>query len=295
MKMIRNFSEEHPHVIETELAKTQKQIDIIRLNDAIVTGFFNHFGFDFPPLFPEQVYIVPTRTFKKLKLRGISPVGHAIPYYGTITIDSKITNDPRHLGSVVRHEIIHLRGVMLYRPHFRQGFAIGEKFRGLTEMFVEFVTHSLHIEFLNEYPPFSKEREKYWEHIEKTMLDEKMLENSLGTNMYSTPLSKPGPERERITTLFIESSDEEGVPIMSGYHHLLNFFFCFLEEMGRKLEVLAISGIFPTFVKAYITGNLLPLGKMIEASFGRGAFRLLSTINPQDEWDIESFYRKLKK
>ena len=289
----RDVSETYPGVTNA-LKKTKEQVENIKLNDAIVTRFFNQFGFDFSPLFPEQFYIIPTDVFIKFPNTNEYTFGRAIPFYGAVIINNEVTKNPLWFASVIRHEIIHMRGVMLYRKYLREGFGVGKKMKGLNEMFVEFTTNALNREFLNR-SAFPEERIKYEENIDELVHNEKRLKKFLGTDVYSHLSFWPKSEVDQVAALFIEYFDDSGDPVMSGYHHLVDFFLYFMEEMGKNLNMSVKSDIYPTFVKTYLTGNLLPLGRMIEKTFGKGAFHLLSTMTPQDEWNIESFYAKIKR
>ena len=290
---IRDLSETYPNVIETALTKTREQVNVIRLNDTMVTWLFNQFGFDFSPLFPEQFYIVPTHIFRKLPNTNKCTVSRAIPYYGAVIIDARITDNPINFASVIRHEIIHLRGIMLYRKYLREGFGVGKKFRGLNEMFTEFTTAALNMEFLKN-STLLEEKKRYEKGIDKFSLNEESLREFLGADIYSFLLSWPEIERRKIITFFVHDFDNDGNPVTFGYDHLVKFFFCLLEEIEKNLNISIVSGIFPVFVRAYITGNLLPLGRMIEDSFGKGAFRLLGTMTSEDRWSVQSLYERMK-
>jgi len=41
--------------------------------------------------------------------------------------------------------------------------------------------------------------------------------------------------------------------------------------------------VYKVFLKAHFTGRLLPIGRLIEKTFGEGSFRLLGNMDTDDE------------
>ena len=258
------FAEDFPLVADRVIEKSDEQVSLIRLVDGLVEEFVRPITEDDYVSVPlDNFYIVPSDVFLSLRVSSSDSRGICYPYYKSIVLHEDCTRSTLDFVSVVTHEILHACARVFKRPHYRVGLQVGDTFEGLTEGVICYIEMMLHPHLLKS-PLLSAERCRF----EKLFADL--------------------PENERSEDIsFFDSST--GAPVFFGYNDLAEFLHQISLEIKDALSIESVKDVLYAFFRAHFTGHLLPLARIVEKSFGRGAFRVLGDMGKDEDWGFKTF------
>jgi hypothetical protein len=237
----RTFEEYSTSSLETELEKTEREIEIIKIAAEAVKNIATEYGREnFIELTDDHIHLFPDGGVEELT-NGRLAIGSHSTVLGEAFVDRR---DDLATAITTFHELWHTlasyNAIQVKKDGeldwYRSGFSILSRdgktkmFHHLDEALVGYATKRFVNEVLRQRPDFTTEIE----------LEEGEVDST----------------RQRELTDFLEYLDvvlerNEG-------------------EFSDTEEILDL------FMKAQVTGNILPVARLIEKTFGKGSFRKLS-------------------
>ena len=260
---MEEFAKDFSSVVENSIEKSDEQITLICFANREVMRFARYItGDDYVPVPLENFCIVPDDVFLSLESTSDDSEAICYPYYRSIVIRESGCDTFLRFGRSVIHELIHIYAPVFRRPYYCVGIEIGEKFKGVTEAIVCSVQMILH-HVLLEHPLLTEEKDRF-----------KRLYDAL-------------PKGERLDDISL--FDENEKPVYFGYNDLAYFLKMVCMEVSVKDSTESPGGVLQTFFNAHFTGQLLPLARIIERTFGKGSFRVLGNMGTEEDWGLETF------
>ena len=252
-----------PLVAENEIEKSDEQVSLIRLAGDLVGEFVQSVaGSEYTPVPLDNFYIIPKDVYSSLRATSSDSGGVCYPYYRSIVLCEDYVNKPLVFVSVVTHEILHAYARVFKYPYYRVGLQVGDAFEGLTEGVICYIEMMLRPHLLTS-SLLSAERFRF----EKLFGD------------------LPEDEKSEDISFF----DDADAPVFFGYNDLAEFLHQISLEISDVLGIESVKDILYVFFKAHFTGYLLPLARIIEKVFGKGAFRVLGNMGKDEDWGFETF------
>ena len=257
------FAEDFPLVAEREIEKSDEQISLICLVGDLVEEFAQSVtGNEYASVPLDNFYIVPNDVFLSLRAGSSDSRGICYPYYKSIVLHEDCVQNTLDFVSVVTHEVLHTYARVFERPHYRVGLQVRDTFEGLTEGVICYIEMMLHPHLLRS-PLLSVERCRF-----KKLLD-----------------GLPEDERSEDINFF----DITGDPVFFGYNDLAEFLHQISLEIKDALGIENVRDVLYVFFEAHFTGFLLPLARIVDKTFGKGAFRVLGDMDKDEDWGFETF------
>jgi|AntRauTorcE11897_2_1112592.scaffolds.fasta_scaffold34119_1 hypothetical protein len=240
----RTFEEYSTSSLETELEKTEREIEIIKIATDAVKGMATEYGREnFVELTDDHIHLFPDGGVEELT-SGRLAIGSHSTVLGEAFVDRR---DDLATAITTFHELWHTlasyNAIQVKTDGqldwYRSGFSILSRdgktkmFHHLDEALVGHATKRFVNEVLRQRPDFTAE-------IEQIEFGEGEVDST----------------RQRELTDFLEYLD------------------VVLER--NESEFSDTEEILDLFMKAQVTGNILPVARLIEKTFGKGSFRKLS-------------------
>jgi len=240
----RTFEEYSTSSLETELEKTEREIEIIKIATDAVKGMATEYGREnFVELTDDHIHLFPDGGVEELT-SGRLAIGSHSTVLGEAFVDRR---DDLATAITTFHELLHTlasyNAIQVKTDGqldwYRSGFSILSRdgktkmFHHLDEALVGHATKRFVNEVLRQRPDFTAE-------IEQIEFGEGEVDST----------------RQRELTDFLEYLD------------------VVLER--NESEFSDTEEILDLFMKAQVTGNILPVARLIEKTFGKGSFRKLS-------------------
>lgn len=293
------FSEEQRAELKAgEYDKRPEEVAAIRVANDITDRLMEKFGvhpFDVPE---RNIHIVPGEIIEKLF--GGSASNVATTYYdkeGVAMSAAAVRQNPIYFAEVILHEIAHLKAplafsveensVSAYRTGVHAGTTTAKKmkigsmqmFGGLEEAIVAEIGKRYFEEAINSNQ-FLKE-EADWQRSEEAL------------NFKGWVAWKEGIPIEDIVSVSREGKEQGRLPHPE-LRRTLNYLADCIAEDNPEISK---DEVMKTFFGAHFTGRLLPIAKNIEASFGKGSFRVLSMmeIDPNSVNKMQDYLMKQRR
>ena len=260
--------------------KPYEKLAIKQANE-ITNSLLEEFGltpFDVPE---RNIHIVPEKLYQEVESDG-DKIATTSQHHQLIALNAEKLVHPAHRASVILHEITHLKNYLaiegleeFYKP-YRSGFKISPTYK--KEEQVGFFT------------AFSGLDEAVVSEIEKRYFSQLISQNEFLKKEYEWGESEEAQElKEKIAKEKSRKPDE--VMVVSkdrGYK-----FFPYYEQRkvlnyivdqlyaDNKDKYSTRDDVMKSFFKAHFDGRLLGVAKLIEKSFGKGSFRMLSMMNSE--------------
>lgn len=256
------FLKEFPFVSENEIEKSDEQISLIRLADDLVREFAQSItGYDYAPIPLGNFYVVPDDVYLCFKEGSPDNIGICYPYYRSIVIHEDGMQSALRFVAVVTHELLHAYASVFDRSHYRVGLQVADTFEGLTEGVICYIEMILRPHLMKS-SLLSEERYRFERMFDDLSEDEKLED--------------------------ISFFDDAGAPVFFGYNDLAEFLKQVSLEIQDALGIKRLKDILHVFFKAHFTGCLLPLARIVEKVFGKGAFRILGNMDKDEDWGFET-------
>jgi len=273
------LSEEAIKILEAnEKEKDPYEIEAIKGANKITNEFLAEFGlteFDIPE---KNVHIIPPNLFRELESKPTT-VALALLEKQAIALDGNATRQPFMKLSTILHEMTHLKGFLSLEvpegesERFRRtGFTVHaslgrgqsfEAFRGMEEGVVAEIEKRYTPRLVRENPYLKGERERQ-------MSEEAVkLKQEIAT--------KEGLD---ISEIFLVNEDAKSYATFpyKPQRKVLNYIVDALYENNED-QFESRDEAMKLFFKAHFTGNIVPVARLIEQSFGKGSFRTIGMMD----------------
>ena len=281
-------SEEKEWFEKFEYPKSEKELALIEFANKETSELMREAGikpYDVPA---ENYHIIPPELYKK----AASENGTAATFnkeQGIIFDAQHFRDNPVNFGAVALHETLHLKAHFsvevgkenekVSKTPYREGVSVRalqsyghhgkyhEHFRGLHEAIVAETEKKLLAKLL-DLPELAKEKE--W-----LMSDEaKELREKLAGK-------KEIPKDDIIWVGKKGKDDWETISYLQ-QREVLNYVCAEIQEQFPD-QYQNTDDVFKEFLKAYFTGQLLPIARLVEKTFGEGSFRLLGNMDTESK------------
>ncbi len=250
-------------------------------------------SFDIPA---ENIYSVPKSLYKEIDESTHDTNGFTAHREQIIVLNSEELDQPYTRISVLLHEMIHLKGFVSVETTEKQRVLrrIGiqtqssikrdeennDSFRqliGLNEAVVSELQKRLFLQVITQNPYLDEEREK----IVDPVNEERIAKATKKTGL---------PKDEFV---YVEPQGDDGWEAMTfpylEQRKVLNYLLNTIQKANPE-QFPSQDDVFKLFLQAHFKGELLPLARAIDDTFGKGTFRIIGMMSGQDE---ESAYRTL--
>jgi len=272
-------------VKDIEFEKTQEQIKIIDfVNEETnkLLAKYNLPEFDIPS---NNVHLVDEKAYRELNPLEEDKFTRFSPAYQAV-FTSK--SQPKFIfAERIYHEFIHFKSyqamqrVLKDEPEFYELYRLGfmlysrdgkkEYFRNLNEAIAEELTKRFYFQQLRNNSLFSQEVEEV-EEIREWCLAEAKTEEDRKKAMDMSEVRSSGKRGEK-EVLSFGYWEERGT-----LNNLIDKLYQKNQQKFHDREE-----VFDLFAKATLNGNLLPVGKLIDRTFGRSVFRKIGELDDNVE------------
>lgn len=288
-------SEEMDMVKENEVTKTQEQEALFVSIDQYISRLMRDLGvepFEYPA---HNIFIV-----RKDKYSQISTNGTGLADMGAQRIFLKERGHNYQLASALFHEMLHIKGKVVVQllssqedsekvdSHIiRAGLGVMSPYKkvergevksdylvGIEEAIVA-RQQGIFNQVIRDWDDFSDVREKFQSDDGKTEL--KKIEEATG--IASENVIWFNNEKKTFDSL--------------GYILQREVLDYVCEEISIQLGI-SFDDVHKEFLKSHFTGHLIRLAKMVEQTFGSGAFRILASMPAQDDGKVQEVFEELK-
>lgn len=282
-----------------EYTKSATELAVIDFANKETNQLMKEVGVEPYDIPAENYHIIPPEVYKK---GGGGGAGTAFTtMQGMIFNAERLRGNPVLFGSVALHETLHIKAHLSVEVlkkeegvgtrHFRRGVKIAssqkyddsgkyhEHFDGLNEAIVA-AQEKKSLSKLLELPELSKEKE--W------LLSDKANE-----------LRKELAQKEGVSEDDIIWFDEKNKDDWKrlGYTQQRATLDYVCNEIQKQFsdKYQNSDEVFKEFLKAHFTGQLLPIARLVEKTFGEGSFRLLGNMASDDSSSGIMTFESLKK
>jgi hypothetical protein len=292
-------AQERPEWDRHEVAKTPEQMELLAFVDQATDRLLHEHGREAFHIPPDNHHLLDEEGRRKLGLRWESGGSYSIKDQA---IFMRPVGDPVIFGLVAYHETLHFKSHQaLQRLYpgkevlpYRRGFEIVTRhghrsyFRQLDEALIQELSNRFTRESLSEHP-LTKDAVAASEDRRKLILQhaDKLAEEDVEFLQELVPYIGELPEKARAAFSQADLPVEQARRAFTDCKHLnvlihpygerLRDLHLLVEEIyRRKGEQFANQEeVFELFVEAVVTGNVLPVGRVIDTTFGKGSFRRL--------------------
>lgn len=283
----RSLTPEEQELMEKlEYPKSEKEIAIINFANQLTSQLMKEAGRDPYDIPLENFHLLPPELYEKMTGRGTTGTA-SLKRQGILLNAGHCRGNPLLFASTVFHELLHLkahfsleveeenqevkkssyregvrvmasqRAILLGRPH--------QHFAGLEEAIVSEAEKKFLEKFL-ELPELKKEKE--W-------LD----------SQEAKELKRKISEKEKIPQEEIVWVFKEGDWVSFSYFSQREVLKYVCTEIQKEFPERFSSPeeVFKIFLNANFTGRLLELARLVEKTFGKGSFRVLSNMSTDKE------------
>lgn len=281
-------AEEQEQLRKLEYPKTEKEASLIDFGNEITSRLMREAGM--PPYnVPEDnFHLIPPELYKKIANKTGVATAYAVKQ-GIIFDADPMRDNNVFFGAAALHELLHLKahlavevweedgkpGKEIYRSGIsalalrthvrrREGH---EHFGGLHEAIVSETQKRLFGDLIG-CPQLAEEKE--WLNSDEAKEMRKKLSDRKGI-----------PEDDIIWVGRKGESDYEVVPYPQ-QRRVLEYVCAEVQRVFSD-RFQSADDVYRIFLNAHFTGRLLPLGRLVEETFGEGSFRLLGNMNTSRE------------
>lgn len=274
--------EEAARILEAnEKQKDPYEIEAIRGANKITNEFLAEFGlteFDIPE---KNVHIIPPNLFRELESKPTT-IALAMLEKQAIALNGDATRQPFMKLSTILHEMTHLKGFLSLEMHegesekLRRGGltvytspkksrdgASFEAFRGMDESIVAEIEKRYTPRLVRENPYLKGEQNR------------QMSEESVALKQKIA--TEEGLDMSEIFLVNEEAKSYATFPYKP-QRKVLNYIVDALYESGGE-KFKTRDEAMKLFFKAHFTGNIVPVARLIEQSFGKGSFRIIGMMD----------------
>jgi hypothetical protein len=286
-----------------EYFKTPKEIQSIKIADKLTSDLMKGCGVDPYNIAPENIHIVPPELYKKLGKGGT--LATAISPWGAALFNAEhFRGRPLLFCDTLIHELLHLKAYLslevneskvdnkddVKKTIRRQGVSLygsqknsfHEHFRGLDEAIVEETTKRLFPKIF-ELEEFKQEKEWLSSPEAQTKKEKYAKEYNI-------------PKEEIIWVFPIDDKDLKRKFYGGAYLSQREVLKYVCEEIQKQFsdKFKNPDDVYKLFLKAHFDGNILEIGRLVEKTFGKSSFRVLGSMN-ENENSAELCLEHLKK
>lgn len=287
-KLFKQFEsmspEDRDRLAELEYPKSEKELALINFTNIETSKLMEEAGIESYDIPSENYHIIPPELFNKIS----RPTANATTSYveqGIVFNAKDFRNNPVFFGSVALHEALHLKAHLtmqveekdggVKRTPYRKGVSVSalqrhghhgkyhEHFAGLHEAIVA-ETQKRYTGKLLDLPELKKEKE--WLTSDAAAEARKKLAEK-----------KEIPEDE-IIWIGERDKDDYRLHAYLAQREVLNYVYSEIQKEFPD-QFKNIDDIHRVFLKAHFTGQLLPIARLVEKTFGEGSFRLLGNMD----------------
>lgn len=294
------FNDQNFQGLENEREKTAEELEMINIANQETNKLLQKYGlneFDVPA---KNIHIVNEQDWKDDSGAVYKPMLQAI---GIRTGDIKNTPEKTWLMRKIFHEMLHFKSHNAFQlvdseednasdlKPYRCGLAVHTRdgkdrfLNSINEAVIEEITKRF-IKGLSNNPIFSEEMKQTKELAEKytnLVVDNKKLNNDDIISAKIINEEMDGKTVTKISTLnFTYETQRENLNIL-----ITKLFYRNVGDFENKEQ------IFDIFEKAVMTGNILPVGRLIDSTFGEGAFRKIGELDGCSDEEQKSFIDSL--
>lgn len=283
-----NFLPENvKEVVKFERQKSEIENILIDFANNETNELLNSLGINTYNIPKGNYHIVPTEVFN-IATGKQNVFAVADPSLQGILFNSDVFyKDPLYFGSIALHETLHLKSPISIEVSknnedtevslFRTGVSVmGSQKSNSEENYQE------HFEGLEEAIVATQEKKSFTKILELPNLSK---EKDSMTTSYLKEFRKHIAAKENIPEDEIISMNADGNYRRFSYlpqRQVLDF-ICKEIQKQFSHEYQDTEAVFRVFLKAHFTGQLLPIARLVEKTFGEGAFRLLGEMGTSDE------------
>ena len=240
---------------------------------------------------PENFHIVPPELYKEIA-NGEGTAIAFITKQGIFFNGYHVNNNPVNFGAIALHELLHLKahlsmevqeeGDEVTETPYREGLEVkalqshryhGKEHRhfdGLHEAIVAETEKQL-LGKLLDHPELVKEKE--W------------LNSDEAKEMKMKLAKKKEISEDNILWVGKEGKNDWEIVSYPQQRNVLNY-VCTEIQKHFPDQYQSADDVYKVFLNAHFTGRLLPIGRLVEKTFGEGSFRLLGNMGTDKESSV---------
>lgn len=292
-------ADEREQLEKFEYPKSEKELACIDFANRETGELMKEAGVEPYDIPVENYHIVPLELYKKAGGGGSGTAFTTMQ--GMIFNADHLRGSPVAFGDVAVHETLHIKGHLsvevtdiegkIDTRHYRRGVAIAssqryddsgkyhEHFRGLDEAIVA-TQEKKSLAKLLELPELLEEKE--W------LLSDKANE------LKKKIAREEGVLEEDIIWVGGKGKDDLKVVGYRQQREALDYACSEIQKQFSE-QYQSKDGVFKEFLKSHFTGQLLPIARLVEKTFGEGSFRLLGNMASKDSSSGVMTFESLKK
>ncbi|MBZ1345289.1 MAG: hypothetical protein KY055_01435 [Candidatus Nealsonbacteria bacterium] len=288
--------EERKRLEKFEYPKSEKEIALISFANKETSQLMQEAGIEPYNMPVRNFHIVPPELYKKVMGNSETLATSFVTRQGIIFDAQHFRDNPVIFGAALLHELLHLKahlsmevqekGDKVKKTLYRHGLTVGtpqehkyhkyhQHFTGLHEGIVDEAGKRLFGKLL-DCPELAKEKE--WlisdeaKEMKKKLAEEKEI-----------------PEDDII---WVGKKGEDDLKVFPypKQRNVLNY-ICAEIQKHFPDQYQRPDDVYKIFLNAHFTGRLLPVGRLVEKTFGQGSFRLLGNMDVDKQsgvWHLES-------
>ncbi len=274
-------------IIKLEVPKTPEQVALIDFANQEINRLRSEFGlaaYTFPT---QNFHILPYNTFRKFVQNDSANATSVIDKQTVFLNQANVAEKLPFFGSVVFHETLHMKGHLAWEYQDREGgrtnsiYRMGTAVIASQKNILEGKDHT-HFTGLNEAIVSELQQRNFSKMMGLTFLSkEKRDLNSAESQGIKTQISNRwGVKSEDI--IWIKSAQDFEVISYKEQRAVLAY-VCETISANFKDKYPNADSVYEEFFKAHFTGELLTIARLVEDTFGKGAFRELGYMKDDDE------------
>lgn len=279
--------EEQEQLEKFEYPKSEKEIALINFANKETALLMQEAGIEPYDVPAGNYHIIPTELYRKI----VGNDGNATTLMrkqGIFFDAQHFRDNPVNFGAVALHETLHLKahfsmevqedGDTVSKTRYREGLMIHSlqnsnlgkyhyhcHFAGLNEGIVAESEKRLLLKLL-DLPELAEEKE--W----LTSDEAKKIKKKLA--------EKDGIPEDDIIWVGKKGEDDGKIVSYGQQRNVLNYVCAEIQKQFPD-QYASADDVYKTFLNASFTGRLLPLGRLVEKTFGEGNFRLLGNMDTE--------------
>jgi len=280
--------QEQEQLKKLEYPKSEKELALINFANEETSRLMQESGIE-PYDIPEKnLHIIPS-DFYRNSTRGRGTAAAFNIKQGILFDAQYFRDNPVSFGSATLHEMLHLKAHLsievqeedekIEKTPYREGVTVialqkhgyygkyHEHFDGLHEAIVAETEKRLLVKLLDT-PELAAEKE--W------------LMSAEAKEMKKELVEKEGISEDDIIWVGKKGKDDWETVSYFQQRNVLNYVCAEIQKQFPE-QFQNPDEVYKVFLNAHFTGRLLPIGRLVENTFGEGSFRMLGNMNIEDE------------
>lgn len=276
-----------------EYKKTACENEVVFLANEILNKFIGRYGVDTFDIPERNIHILPPEVYNEAGFGRTSSFAVHYAKKQLIAVNKASMENVILSAKMILHEMIHLKGFV--------SFDIAENTKDTKEEDSKKYVHAQRRVGLMVYEGYKKsDKDEFYESfrgLNEAVVSE--LEQKLGRTLLESAKSlEIEEELKRQTSPEIQElkkkyAKERSIPIneiewvndkerrgTASYRQQRKVLHYLVEEIAGETQMQQ-DDVFELFFKAHFTGNILPIARIIEKTFGDGMFRALGMMNDE--------------